>query len=446
MEVKEVITRDVQSISYQLSHKSEQYTLSDKALHMFREQVNALSVENTALKKQIKSFFLKLNDHDKITEELGKKIEELKNLKREFDDYKEREKINIKQVEEILKKELKTKDVQIETLNQKLENMQEIELTFENQKKAMKDMEGECKKVRKDADEWVNQREIKLQMKFESLKSKMISNIQETEQKVKDLHFDHLDVTTKLTLLQNQQLLIELDFQNQKLKEIENLNADLKKRNFELTKDLEIHQEVELNLARKNKRLGETSKRQLETEGSINFDMIDPNDFKLNKRSSLEKKVKILESEVKEKKEEIAKLKGNYYNLQSRLQKYKSKYGNLFTIFDTCLEKIKNKIGQTGTENILIDVEELQKEAVEEIDDVSLANYVKLLAKLVIPLISAEDLRESTIKGIKFGTFLVKNRKAKFDIKLPEINEKMKFDRLRSLPKQAKLFSSLNIY
>ena len=92
------------------------------------------------------------------------------------------------------------------------------------------------------------------------------------------------------------------------------------------------------------------------------------------------------------------------------------------------------------------DDEELQKEAVEEIDDVSLANYVKLLAKLVIPLISAEDLRESTIKGIKFGTFLVKNRKAKFDIKLPEINEKMKFDRLRSLPKQAKLFSSLNIY
>jgi hypothetical protein len=64
-----------------------------------------------------------------------------------------------------------------------------------------------------------------------------------------------MDVSTKLTLLQNHQLLIQLEYQSQQLDEINAKKEELEKRVFELTKDIEIHKEVELSLAEKNKKL-----------------------------------------------------------------------------------------------------------------------------------------------------------------------------------------------
>ena len=62
-----------------------------------------------------------------------------------------------------------------------------------------------------------------------------------------------MDVSTKLTLLQNHQLLIQLEYQSQQLDEVTAKNEALEKKVFELTKDIEIHKEVELSLAEKTK-------------------------------------------------------------------------------------------------------------------------------------------------------------------------------------------------
>ena len=52
-----------------------------------------------------------------------------------------------------------------------------------------------------------------MQIKFEDLKKKMMENLHETKKNVKDLNLDTLEISTKLTILQNHQLNVELEYQ-----------------------------------------------------------------------------------------------------------------------------------------------------------------------------------------------------------------------------------------
>ena len=65
----------------------------------------------------------------------------------------------------------------------------------------------------------------------------------------------YMDISTKLTLLQNHQLLVQLDYQTQQLEESTRKNELYKKKISDLTKDIELHKEVEVSFAEKNKKL-----------------------------------------------------------------------------------------------------------------------------------------------------------------------------------------------
>lgn len=98
-------------------------------------------------------------------------------------------------------------------------------------------------------------KDVKNEIKFTNLKKKMKEKIDQIQAKETELNVQYMDVSTKLTLLQNHQLLIQLEYQSQQLDEINAKKEELEKRLFELTKDIEIHKEVELSLAEKNKKL-----------------------------------------------------------------------------------------------------------------------------------------------------------------------------------------------
>ena len=83
----------------------------------------------------------------------------------------------------------------------------------------------------------------------------MKEKIDQIQAKETELNVQYMDVSTKLTLLQNHQLLIQLEYQSQQLDEITAKKEAWEKKVFELTKDIEIHKEVELSLAEKNKKL-----------------------------------------------------------------------------------------------------------------------------------------------------------------------------------------------
>ena len=105
------------------------------------------------------------------------------------------------------------------------------------------------------------QQEIQNKMKFTKLKDKMIENINMTKEEVTELNMKYMDVSTKLTLLQNHQLLVQLDYQSQQLDESTKKIELLEKKIFDLNKDLEVHKEVEVAFAEKNKKLKEELKK-----------------------------------------------------------------------------------------------------------------------------------------------------------------------------------------
>ena len=130
----------------------------------------------------------------------------------------------------------------------------------------------------------------------------MKEKIDQIQAKETELNVQYMDVSTKLTLLQNHQLLIQLEYQSQQLDELSAKKDELEKKVFELTKDIEIHKEVELSLAEKNKKLkSENNKLKNNNVDTItNPNNSNFNDSKIpsNKRTSVTTKKKNLKINI----------------------------------------------------------------------------------------------------------------------------------------------------
>jgi hypothetical protein len=67
---------------------------------------------------------------------------------------------------------------------------------------------------------------VRNEIKFSNLKNKMTENILQTKNKVTELNLQYMDVSSKLILLQNHQLLIQLEYQSQQLNELKTKNKN----------------------------------------------------------------------------------------------------------------------------------------------------------------------------------------------------------------------------
>ena len=261
---KDANTKADVPIDYQVESKNLQYTitLKDNEIDMLqkenakkKEYIKELEEEIQKLKKDyIKAYELEntiKRNHKKI-EQQEKEIENLhnqiKNQKLKNDEEK-------KQIEQNFQDEIHQLKVVIESSSQKVEMANQ--LSNENQ-----ELLKEVDKLKIDQKNIIDkhiaenkQRDIKNQIKFSNLKNKMKEKIDQIQAKETELNVQYMDVSTKLTLLQNHQLLIQLEYQSQQLDEITAKKEALEKKVFELTKDIDIHKEVELSLAEKNKKL-----------------------------------------------------------------------------------------------------------------------------------------------------------------------------------------------
>jgi cell division protein FtsB len=91
------------------------------------------------------------------------------------------------------------------------------------------------------------------QLKFSQFKRKMIDSLKEAKNNVSKLNLEYMDLNGKITVLQNHQLLAEIEFQKEQIDNLDKENSILKKKIFDLEKDLAIHKKVEIKLALKAK-------------------------------------------------------------------------------------------------------------------------------------------------------------------------------------------------
>ena len=267
------------------------------------------------------------------------------------------------------------------------------------------------------------QQEIQNKMKFTKLKDKMIENINMTKEEVTELNMKYMDVSTKLTLLQNHQLLVQLDYQSQQLDESTKKIELLEKKIFDLNKDLEVHKEVEVAFAEKNKKLKEELKKNRKNENkeiklseengsnnnnkslgdsniqqSSNISLIS-NNSNINKMNNndytriinLEKKVISLEKKLELKKKEYNDLKEKNEHIENMIKNKEKKYSGLYNFLEESLNNFFVDEKLINSKDIYINNESLKKFDFSNLTKQEKYSTLIILMKYLMPLIYDEQ-------------------------------------------------------
>ena len=234
------------------------------------------NIEISYLKKKLKENMQYISTMQSELFTLKKFYSDSSKVKRELDDANEKNHLLEKEVESLNQKildqhkefadskrmeekkhmnEISKLKVTIDSYIQKNIRSNMNELDNEKLYLQLNELKKENKDIIDRTKQQIIQKEIENKIKFTKLKDKMLENINETKDEVTELNMKYMDISTKLTLLQNHQLLVQLDYQTQQLEESTKKNEIYKKKISDLTKDIQLHKEVEISFAEKNKKL-----------------------------------------------------------------------------------------------------------------------------------------------------------------------------------------------
>jgi cell division protein FtsB len=298
---------------------------------------------------------------------------------------------------------------------------------------------------------------VRNEIKFSNLKNKMTENILQTKSKVTELNIQYMDVSSKLTLLQNHQLLIQLEYQSQQLDDLKEKNKKLEKEVYDLTKEVEIHKEVELALAEKNKDLSQKNNsyisilnsspndniknKIIENENNYNNEedkdnfniyrkTISFNNMKYNNRSNftnnsilnsnifnngslninneksriikLEKKLLNLEKQLVTTKKEYNDLKDKNEYIENVLKNYENKYTGLFNFLEECLKKFFDDEQLKKNKEIYINIDSIHKGDFSALNKEEKYSTLIILMKHLMPLMNSKNIsyKQNSIDNI----------------------------------------------
>ena len=328
-----------------------------------QDKINSLSKENADLKT--KNAMNEYAEHELTNAQKKIQLLEERNLNVIEKNY-QTQKILENQIEDLNNykenKEKKNKTA-LQIVNQRTEIMNQIELENKVNKEEIKLLRRINENLRNINDEEKKRNKVRNEIKFTKLKKKMTDNLIEVKNNVTKLNLEYMNENNRLTLLQNNQLINELELQSEKIEELEKYNKILKDKIIYLENEIEIHKNVEINLANKIKRSSLNENNNFTKINSPDKNIITYfkqqsnsflNDFskslspknylsKLKKRNygldSNRKKIYNLEKKIKIKTNENESLKSQMFDYQNQLMKYDEKYKNLFNFFEKCIEQ-----------------------------------------------------------------------------------------------------------
>ena len=218
-----------------------------------------------------------------------------------------------------------------------------------------------------------NQQQIELnKMK---LKDVMKTKIKQTKEMLKELNGKELDVTTRLALLQNQQLITELEYQSRQAEKLITKNINLEKEITELRRELEIHKQVETELAKQAKiyqnqlvnYISRTKELQNNTK-SVKKEKEQLTNEKMKPKEGNDELILFLEDKLEEAEKKYSSFQAdyeilhtNYLKQQKIIDKMKDKYGKASLLLVEFLDNILNATPNflQDEKNLYLDVERL---------------------------------------------------------------------------------------
>lgn len=145
------------------------------------------------------------------------------------------------------------------SLTKRLEELQALYDKDETERKDLENVRATLVKTtenleqeKKDRRNEVNEKEREKIQATEKLRKDMLYKIKETKANLLALNDEQLQTTTRLTILQNHQLTTELEYQSKQTEQLLFKNNKMKTQIETLKRDIEIHKEVEKELAKRS--------------------------------------------------------------------------------------------------------------------------------------------------------------------------------------------------
>ena len=408
------------TFDYQIEIKNLQYTivLRDKEISALKEHL----LKNGIYIKKLESDIFDLKKQCAYNYDIEKKIgklrhnndtlqKDIENLNKEILNQKKKYLVEKEQMEQTYNVQINQMQGTINNYTQKLEMTNKVMAENEQLKKLVEDLKKEQVEVLKKSDKDLVDLAIKNKLKFSLLKKKMMENIKNSQIKVTELNMQYMDVSSKLTLLQNHQLLTQLEYLQDQLDEYTRANEMLKKNNKDLKRDIEIHKEVELSLAEKNKKLKNELLKEREEKEENNDDK-EKNDNEKNEEESkkneenperkkyninqemlhLEQKIVNLEQKLKKKKNDFDYLKDKYDFIENYLRNYEKKFLGIINFLQDCLNKFYIDEELLSNHEVNIHIEDIKKGDFSTLNKEEQYSILIILMKYMMPMVNQANL------------------------------------------------------
>lgn len=173
----------------------------------------------------------------------------------------------------------------------------------------------------------------------EKLRKEMLYKIKETKAQLLSLNDAQLQNTTKLTIQQNHQLTSELEFQSKQTETLLYKNNKMAEQIGTLRKDIEIHKQVENELAKRSHFCQKVIKKLRQKVKELSDDIAKAKKAKTAKPEKVEKKEE--KWDEKNKQELISFLEGKLEEIQNKLGNTQKKYKLLMEKLYKSREKYK---------------------------------------------------------------------------------------------------------
>jgi len=247
----------------------------------------------------------------------------------------------------------------------------------------------------------------------DKLKKDMLHKIQETKTSLLALKKEQLKTTTRLTVLQNHQLTTELEYQSKQTEKLLFKNAKLQEQVTTLKRDVEIHKQVEAELAKRShyaqsliKKMSERIK-ELETESakrdpeSANSPSIPQEGFGDKNRDEL---ITFLEKNLESTEKKLAKLQNDYDILKNeydfmevKLEASNNKFTNAAILLKENLDMLmygesQNDENLEAARKVALDLSEIKGKAIEELDPLQKQMLLTALLEQIKPYLNKKNL------------------------------------------------------
>ena len=408
-----------QKIALALSKKNIEISFLKRQVAEKLQYIAAIQSELFSLKKFYSDSSKLKQELDRAREKNEQQEKEIENLKQKIiDQYKEfTEEIRIKEKKHLT--EISKLKVTIDSYIQKTLRANMNELDNEKLNLQLSQLQKLNDDLIKKSEQDIVQKEVQNKIRLTKLKDKMLENINMTKDQVTELNMQYMDVSTKLTLLQNHQLLVQLDYQSQQLDESTKKIDLLEKRIFYLNKDLEVHKEVEVAFAEKNKKLKEELKKYKHEENkeiklseenggnnksigdnnnqqssnnslltnNSNGNKVNNNNNDYNRIIKLEKKIMTLEKKLEYKKKEYNDLKDKNEHIEYMLKTHDKKYSGLYNFLEESLNNFFVDTDILKNKELYINNESLKKFEFNNLTRQEKYSTLIILMKYLMPLI-----------------------------------------------------------